>query len=711
MNTYKIFTTLLIATFIFSSNALARDLNVPSDEYPTIQSAIDAAESGDRVNVAPGTYDNNAIILNKSGIIIDGNNQATLRFGDQSDAIIFCENINGEDTVLKGFDIYSAKYGIRCDSSVTSLKIIGNDIKSCTYGIYIEAGAKVVIENNKIGFCKTSSIYSEACSQNLDKNCNTELSIINNDITGARGINGYGGIDLSNTIADINGNYIHDCWDSAITIGDNSNVTIIDNKISGNGGWHSGSGVNIYDSTAELRNNIIKDCTVYDSGSVSSGINASCSEVSLYNNVIYNNFNAYNQTKNGIAVYTFKTDIIARNNIINSNSGGEEAIYILGAGKEGLVDLSYNLINNGTKKESNIDDIYAPEKKNIFENPQFVDTKNFYLDILKSPCVDSGDPSSGLKDIDGTPLDMGIHGGHYGTFVDRDLDGLSDNQEFILGIDHLDADTDDDSISDGEEVDKYGSNPKKKGIIVQEGSSLQSVIDSAESGTDLFLFASDYPEAIVIEDKSISLVGQDASFNTIEGSILLKNSDSSIKNLRVKNMIIATNSSFSAKNCIIEGGVEVWNLCGSGDISPVIENNLLLGGDIYLYSHANGGAIGASISNNTLDGSSIVMRMHKECPAISNNIITNSGDAIYITYFSLYPERLAGISNNCFFNNGNNVWLEELEAEKFILRNAGDRRWDPRAAGNIFEDPEFADPENLDYFPQNPKCENKGYRE
>lgn len=305
-------------------------------------------------------------------------------------------------------------------------------------------------------------------------------------------------------------------------------------------------------------------------------------------------------------------------------------------------------------------------------------------------------------------------------------------------------------------------------IAVNPGGSIQPTIDSASNGDTIVLLDDTYTENITIDGgslkKAISLIGQSSDNTIIIGNIVLKDSDSSIKTLSVlydkgeeftydtapysvfkmvmvsEAGITAINSQLTVDSCVIMPdpvtfplgakygkGIQIWNLHSSAAIAPTIENNLIVNADagIYLYCHDSSNAITGVIIDNTLDlnNSGIVMRTHKENPAITYNIITRSQDAIHLSYNSLLSERLANIQDNCFgadesfcmpvsFDNVNDVWCDELQGE--VLTLLGDLN------GNFDVDPEFVlyydyptyqYPADLDYTPQDPYCEDIGYRE
>ncbi len=238
---------------------------------------------------------------------------------------------------------------------------------------------------------------------------------------------------------------------------------------------------------------------------------------------------------------------------------------------------------------------------------------------------------------------------------------------------------------------------------VLPGESVQDVIDSSLSGEKIYIFNDTHKENLQLQDKNLTLKGENASNATIKGNISLADSNSTIENLTIQydntgeliysnsyytdfklmndSGITAINSAIAIKDCIIMPdpdifgsanfgkGIQIWNLYGNPDIAPVIENCEISNADtgIYLYSQAFGGAILGEIKNNTLDNNNygILLRMHKEKPLIKNNEITNSVNGIHITYEdgTLLEERLNNIVTNTFSGNTDDIWCDELQSQ------------------------------------------------
>ena len=115
--------------------ALAGVLNVPAD-FPTIQGAIDAADPGDCILVAPGTYVENIDFLGKAiTVMSSGGAAVTTIDGNAAGSVVSFVNGESETSVIDGFTITNGSGvlnggGINCEDAFPT--IINNTISGNT---------------------------------------------------------------------------------------------------------------------------------------------------------------------------------------------------------------------------------------------------------------------------------------------------------------------------------------------------------------------------------------------------------------------------------------------------------------------------------------------------------------------------------------------------------------------------------------------------
>lgn len=185
--------------------ASATTLNVGQGQtYTTLQSAVDAANTGDVISVNEGTYSEN-LVIKKNGISIIGKNkEKTIIDGKKTGSVIKIEannvkvsgftvqNSGGSGQSDGGVSLYSANnnmivnlilmdnvMGITIYSGSNNNIVSGNEIKSSgKYGVFIFSSSDNKIYNNnikgnKIGIytdsARTNRIYSNNLIDNTDQ--------------------------------------------------------------------------------------------------------------------------------------------------------------------------------------------------------------------------------------------------------------------------------------------------------------------------------------------------------------------------------------------------------------------------------------------------------------------------------------------------------------------------------------------------------------
>jgi parallel beta-helix repeat protein len=204
-----------------ASATLGATLNVPS-QYSTIQAAINAANNGDTVQVAAGTYHEHLQVMNKTIALLGAGAQTTIV--DASDSIdnrcLYLYQV-GSATRVEGFTFQGARSNI----------IRGG-------GIMIGGACSPTVANNII----TANSAKRGGGICIDTSCSPTLT--NNTITDNSALEEGGGV-----------------W-----TGSYSSPVLTNNTIDGNYASQSGGGVYFSRSSATLTGNTIAHNEVAEGG-------------------------------------------------------------------------------------------------------------------------------------------------------------------------------------------------------------------------------------------------------------------------------------------------------------------------------------------------------------------------------------------------------------------------------------------------------------
>jgi parallel beta-helix repeat protein len=134
-------------TLAFDIRPISAATRIVPDDYPTIQAAINTANSGDTIFVRNGTYYEN-LVANKSISIIGENKDTTIIDGSRSGGIRVI-GVTANGVLVSGFTIQNGWHSNIMIVSNNS-KIIGNRILNSGWmgGIYVQYGANNIIQNN-----------------------------------------------------------------------------------------------------------------------------------------------------------------------------------------------------------------------------------------------------------------------------------------------------------------------------------------------------------------------------------------------------------------------------------------------------------------------------------------------------------------------------------------------------------------------------------
>lgn len=365
-------------------------LYVPSEEYPSIQQAINLAINGDTIIVAPGRYFENINFLGKAitvrsaepnnpdivaATIIDGNRPAninsasvvTFKTGETSASIIEGFTITGgTGSWLQIYWEFKGTVWNRCGGGIVCSNYSSPTIR------------KNIITRNLAGEGGGIYCYDHSNAAITDNTISDNNAIINH---------GFPDPDPNDP------NVYDDGGGGGIYIYYQSNPLVEQNLITQNSS-SNGAGISVYySSNPTIRNNIITK------NLLGAGIRISGLAPVITNNTI--SFNTYN----GIQYESGASPIIT-NNIITSNLSGKG---INALGTAGTIKYNDVWGHSGGNYSSTVGDLTGING-NISVNPKFINPNgnDFHLD-RNSTCINAADPNSSTdcNDFDGQSRKMG----------------------------------------------------------------------------------------------------------------------------------------------------------------------------------------------------------------------------------------------------------------------------------------------------------------
>lgn len=300
---YLFFLIFIVILFFITIGIVdANTLNVPED-YPAINSAINAASSGDSIIVHPGIYHENIIIT--KNISLKGEGSPVIHIDNTQEGILVTAKnakisgfriinsnstgilVKSDEISLNDLDISDTNIGIKLLASsgtkIRNISIKNSIVNRKNYGIYLSDSQFTTISNNYLENIGEGISLDNSSRNNINnnvlKNCSLRViesynNIVKKNIVNDKPLeyfeNQNGGtitnagqvILIKSENITIKDNSIYNVA-SAIFLFKSNNISIINNTIL-RGTWGSepheyGDGILLNYSSAIIKNNIFKD--------------------------------------------------------------------------------------------------------------------------------------------------------------------------------------------------------------------------------------------------------------------------------------------------------------------------------------------------------------------------------------------------------------------------------------------------------------------
>jgi len=237
--------SLLSSTAFVQPAASFNILRVPLG-FGTIQSAINAADSGDTILVASGTYYEN-LVINKTLALVGENRDTTIIHGNMVGTVV---DITASYVNISGFTIKGSGEtsptcsGVFLGFGTYGSRVYNNIIIENYYGIFLESSNENVISTNNISLNTGRGIFLESSSWN---------TISANFISQNSQDNGIELFDSTNNI--LTSNTISESGWAGVYLEESGGNTVTENSVASN----SWCGIYLYASSFNVmyRNNFI----------------------------------------------------------------------------------------------------------------------------------------------------------------------------------------------------------------------------------------------------------------------------------------------------------------------------------------------------------------------------------------------------------------------------------------------------------------------
>jgi parallel beta-helix repeat protein len=390
-------------------------IRVPSDQ-PTIQAAIDVANIGDTVLVAPGTYAENINFRGKAITVrSESGPQDTIIDGRNAGSVVSFISGEGRNSTINGFTLQN-----------------GNAIEGG--GVKVQGSSPTITNNvirNNRGCSRGAGIGIDSGSPLI--RLNTITGNGNNLCSGGEGggisIGGASSVEILDNVISDNG--MNSSFGGGIYMLSSSGPIIKRNVIKGNSALETlgepleaqGGGIYMAYSDALIVQNLITGNRAAEGGGIFCSGPEAYGHPILVNNTIADN----DATSNGSGIFVYEPNALTEltNKVIVANPG-QTGLYCSPLFEQNPPIIRFNNIfsGGGMAYGGNCPDMTGTNG-NISADPRFTNpTQGDYHLQQGSPSIDAGDnstPNLSDKDLDGHPrildgdgngtaiVDMGVY--------------------------------------------------------------------------------------------------------------------------------------------------------------------------------------------------------------------------------------------------------------------------------------------------------------